>query len=353
MATRIRSAKEAQLQLSRELRGAGKTWVEIATAMQSEFGVNARVAFRQAHGWSQGQAADKWNELWPAEPKTFKNFSYWEQWPNKTGYVPSLDVLNHLAELYNCRVSDLLADCADYRKRDPAQQSQDDLRRLPTALAERSVGAESGDNDSALGLAQLINRLDHSSVDELANIASRWARNLDASVDRRALLTKLSFALTVAAALPEIDATVPRPGRPPDMSSANLTGIWRSEYVYYSSGRQQEYTGFHFVVVRHSRRAVTVESLPHTTGSEVTLNLDMEGLFATGTWEERTSPTGYYKGAVYGGAIQLLVSPSLDRMAGKWLGFGKNFQINTGDWTLTLESRSTSAARLREYNLKA
>jgi hypothetical protein len=40
-------------------------------------------------------------------------------------------------------------------------------------------------------------------------------------------------------------------------------------------------------------------------------------------------------------------------MTGKWLGFGKNFGINTGDWQLTLESRITSAAELRKYHLKA
>jgi hypothetical protein len=96
-----------------------------------------------------------------------------------------------------------------------------------------------------------------------------------------------------------------------------------------------------------------VESLPHSTGSEVGLSLDVEGFSATGTGEERTSPDGSYKGVTYGGAIQLLISPSMDRMTGKWLGFGKDFQINAGDWTLALESKSTSAAKLREYNLKA
>ena len=39
-------------------------------------------------------------------------------------------------------------------------------------------------------------------------------------------------------------------------------------------------------------------------------------------------------------------------MTGKWIGFGKNFSINNGDWTLTLESRSTSAKTLRRYEAK-
>jgi hypothetical protein len=53
-----------------------------------------------------------------AQPKTFKNFSYWENWPSPTGHAPSLDVLAHLAELYECRLVDLLVDCANFSHRD-------------------------------------------------------------------------------------------------------------------------------------------------------------------------------------------------------------------------------------------
>jgi tetratricopeptide (TPR) repeat protein len=72
------------------------------------------VALRQAHGWSQPQAAQRWTELWPQDPKTFKNFSYWEQWPGQTGHSPSLDTLDRLARLYECKITDLLTDCRDY-----------------------------------------------------------------------------------------------------------------------------------------------------------------------------------------------------------------------------------------------
>jgi hypothetical protein len=68
---------------------------------------------------------------------------------------------------------------------------------------------------------------------------------------------------------------------------------------------------------------------------------------------ERTSPTGYYKGAVYRGAIQLLTAPSGRQLTGRWLGFGKNFQINNGDWGLTLESRSLTQESIDSYQLKA
>lgn len=45
-------------------------------------------------------------------------------------------------------------------------------------------------------------------------------------------------------------------------------------------------------------------------------------------------PTGYYRGAVYHGTIQLIVSPHGRDMNGRWLGFGKNFIVNSGDWHL-------------------
>ena len=69
-----------------------------------------RVACRLAHGYSQTAVIDRWNHTWPDEAKTFKNLSYWEQWPASTGYAPSLRVLQRLAHLYDCHVADLVSD---------------------------------------------------------------------------------------------------------------------------------------------------------------------------------------------------------------------------------------------------
>jgi hypothetical protein len=84
--------------------------------------VNARVAFRLAHTWSQRQAAEEWNRRWPDDLKTFKNFSYWEIWPSTTGYAPSLYVLTKLAQLYECNVSDLVIDLPGFRHHDSAHR---------------------------------------------------------------------------------------------------------------------------------------------------------------------------------------------------------------------------------------
>lgn len=124
MSRKPRSLKQIQAQLSEQLRAADHTWAEIGREFQRRFHVNARVALRQARGWTQPEAAERWNHRWPEDPKTFKNFSYWEAWPSSTGYAPSLEVLDRMAQLYECSVADLLSDLDDYGAKKRSQLSQ-------------------------------------------------------------------------------------------------------------------------------------------------------------------------------------------------------------------------------------
>ncbi|MBM7788684.1 helix-turn-helix domain-containing protein [Tenggerimyces flavus] len=133
----------------------------------------------------------------------------------------------------------------------------------------------------------------------------------------------------------------------------NYTGVWLSEYEYYSSSRDASFTARHYVVLLHHGNRLTVRSLPQSAdapGSTLTMALEVDQNVVTGTWREETSPSGFYVGAVYHGAIQMLVEPTGRRIAGKWLGFGKGFDVNTGPWTLTFRDASTSQATLDTYS---
>lgn len=133
-------------------------------------------------------------------------------------------------------------------------------------------------------------------------------------------------------------------------NTGNYSGIWLSRYEYYSSGRDATFTAVHHVVVLQHDDALTVRSLPGSAVSSMEIDLSIDGNVATGTWTERTAQDGYYRGAKYHGAIQLLVDLAGTRMAGKWIGFGKSFDINSGPWELILQERSTTKAAIEAYD---
>jgi transcriptional regulator with XRE-family HTH domain len=120
------SQKEELAEVRDELRALGWTYRDIADRLRCERKVNSRVAFRLAHGLTQQEVADRWNELWPCDdgetPITYKHISYWEAWPTKSGRTPSLKTLNRLARIYCCRANDLL-DGEDYSDFDAATET--------------------------------------------------------------------------------------------------------------------------------------------------------------------------------------------------------------------------------------
>ncbi|MGW4198593.1 XRE family transcriptional regulator [Streptomyces sp. NPDC005004] len=133
----------------------------------------------------------------------------------------------------------------------------------------------------------------------------------------------------------------------------NHSGIWLSTYEYFSSGRDNSFTGKHYVVLLQHGNRLTGRSLPQGSlnpDSPLTLDLQVEGNIVTGTWNEKTASEGYYRGARYFGAVQMLVEPTGRRMAGKWVGFGKEFDVNTGPWELRFMDADTSKATIARYN---
>jgi DNA-binding transcriptional regulator YiaG len=131
---------------------------------------------------------------------------------------------------------------------------------------------------------------------------------------------------------------------------ANYSGVWLSRYEYFSSGRDGSFTGLHYVVVLQHGSRLTVRSLPGSSDSPLTMDLTVDGNVITGTWVEQTATDGYYRGARYHGAIQLLAEPTGRRLAGKWVGFGKEMDVNTGPWELVFQDASTNKATLEKYD---
>ncbi|MEU6388795.1 helix-turn-helix transcriptional regulator [Streptomyces sp. NPDC046939] len=149
--------------------------------------------------------------------------------------------------------------------------------------------------------------------------------------------------------VPEVRGT-PTPQTAP---RGNYSGVWLSRYEYFSSGRNSTFTGKHHVVLLQHGNRLSARSLPNASlnpNSPLTLDLQLDGSTVTGTWQEATSSEGYYRGARYFGAIQMLVEPTGRRMSGKWVGFGREFDVNTGPWELRLLDASTAKTTLDAYN---
>jgi DNA-binding transcriptional regulator YiaG len=134
---------------------------------------------------------------------------------------------------------------------------------------------------------------------------------------------------------------------------ANYSGVWLSKYEYFSSGRDSKFTGLHYVVLIQHGNRLTVRSLPDASSnpnSPLTMDLTADANVVTGTWVEQTAQDGYYRGARYHGAIQLLIEPTGRRMVGKWVGFGKEFDVNSGPWELRLQDPSTGQKTIAKYS---
>lgn len=146
---------------------------------------------------------------------------------------------------------------------------------------------------------------------------------------------------------------VPEPGAPeavPADAVGTLGGIWLSRYEYPSTSRGGIFVGWHHVALVHTGDRLQGRSLAGSSNSTLLLSCTVAGQVVTGTWTEHTSPDSYYRGAVYHGAIQLLADPTGRRLAGQWVGFGRNGAVNTGPWELTLRDKSLAKSSLARWD---
>ncbi|MET9073893.1 helix-turn-helix transcriptional regulator [Streptomyces sp. NPDC004232] len=232
--------------------------------------------------------------------------------------------------------------------------SQDDF-----AKALREAGARAGDRVDAS--KRLVQRWESGAI---TVPSPRYARALETVTGMP--IDSLGFAAAAMARVTNDGAgghdvhpstegvAAPGPGPTPQASPrANYSGVWLSRYEYFSSGRESSFVAQHYVVILQHGNRLTVRSLPEAStnpNSPLSMDLTVDGNVITGSWVEQTATDGYYRGARYHGAIQMLVEPTGTRMAGKWVGFGKDMDVNTGPWELRLQDASTNQTTLAKYS---
>jgi tetratricopeptide (TPR) repeat protein/transcriptional regulator with XRE-family HTH domain len=102
-------AKE-RAQLRERLQQQGRRHEQIAAAMTRQFGDKPCQAWRHAHGWTQNEVAERFNEAVGDEraSMTGNRISDYERWPRKGGMKPTVRALAVLAKIYSTRALNLI-----------------------------------------------------------------------------------------------------------------------------------------------------------------------------------------------------------------------------------------------------
>lgn len=280
MSPTYRSRRARLSALSDQLRDASQSWRQIAAVIGEQEHVNARVAMRLAHGYTQAHVARMWNERWPTEAGnpglSDKNVSYWETWP-ESGHEPSLKTLKRLAQLYQCDVGDLIDD-GSYSYLDECQHGEGTaLATLDARKQDREVPATSSSAivsaDSATSLfdelrilfaghdvGPLLPYLHELGIlrdqspdsaqererihDQLIGVLSQWAN----TIKRRELLRLVGWTASCVAAAPMLPDFNPddqqRVTRAITMPSrVDATAIDHIEAVLWHARRQDDLLG--------------------------------------------------------------------------------------------------------------
>ncbi|MGW4521059.1 hypothetical protein [Amycolatopsis sp. NPDC004378] len=135
------ASKAQRDRLRREMQEQGCTLDQIAAEMATRWGFRPRQAWRHAQGWTQAEAADRYNRLVDANDAamTGNRISDFEAWP-PGGVKPTLTTLAVLARVYGTASRNLV----DYRDRE--KFTKQELVALDAASADAKVLDD--DNDS-------------------------------------------------------------------------------------------------------------------------------------------------------------------------------------------------------------
>jgi transcriptional regulator with XRE-family HTH domain len=196
-----RSRRAEVAALRTELTAKGAPVRQIANLIRTRYNLGARTAYRYAHGLTQQQVADRWNELWPPidgeATITHKHISYWEAWPLRTGRPPSVETLNRLARIYHTSAAELL-DGEDHTQPSAtlALASSDTVKAEPVDVLTRV--------DRFIAAADSLATRESDYQQLVANLIE-WA----CGMKRRDILQWLSSAAAAAAAAPVLDGLDP------------------------------------------------------------------------------------------------------------------------------------------------
>lgn len=129
---------------------------------------------------------------------------------------------------------------------------------------------------------------------------------------------------------------------PMHSTTDRFTGIWRSDYTYHSSDRDELLLAQNYVRIFPKGNEIIIESIPELNDSYLLARFTVDGNIATGSWQKVSNPEGAYKGALYYGAAQLIIADDQKSFKGKWVGFGKNMEVKSGPWTFVYVGKDTS-----------
>lgn len=123
------------------------------------------------------------------------------------------------------------------------------------------------------------------------------------------------------------------------MTDDKFTGTWQFCYWYPSNDHDGDDPSEYQMRARQKGDNLILESLPNELDAYMLVRLEIDGDLATGSWHETTSPRGAFKGMMYSGAGQLLISKDKNSMTGMWAGAGIDRATNqpsmyTGKWEL-------------------
>ena len=123
----------------------------------------------------------------------------------------------------------------------------------------------------------------------------------------------------------------------------DFSGVWRSKYRFKSSTRKGEFEKIDYVKMHLKGDQLVIGSVPDQDEAYMIVRFSMDGRVATGSWQDYMPKHDYYKGRVYHGAAQLVMDDDGNALRGKWVGFGENMTVNTGEWEIARASEAEAA----------